>query len=116
MKQSLMLLLVLFMTTAVFAQAGPGKVKQIKTDTAGLVKYTCPMHPEVVLDKPGKCPKCGMTLVKTKAAPAKLYTCPMHPQVVAMKPGKCPKCGMNLVEKKAATEKKDASMDNMKMK
>jgi hypothetical protein len=26
--------------------------------------YTCPMHPEVVSDKPGKCPKCGMKLVK----------------------------------------------------
>ncbi|MBU3937578.1 MAG: YHS domain-containing protein, partial [Proteobacteria bacterium] len=25
-------------------------------------KYTCPMHPEVVQDKPGACPKCGMTL------------------------------------------------------
>lgn len=27
------------------------------------VTYTCPMHPEVVADKPGKCPKCGMPLV-----------------------------------------------------
>lgn len=27
------------------------------------VTYTCPMHPEVVVDKPGKCPKCGMDLV-----------------------------------------------------
>ena len=27
------------------------------------VSYTCPMHPEVVQPKPGKCPKCGMTLV-----------------------------------------------------
>jgi hypothetical protein len=25
--------------------------------------YTCPMHPEVTSDKPGSCPKCGMTLV-----------------------------------------------------
>lgn len=25
--------------------------------------YTCPMHPEVKSDKPGKCPKCGMDLV-----------------------------------------------------
>lgn len=26
--------------------------------------YTCPMHPKVQMDKPGKCPICGMTLVK----------------------------------------------------
>ena len=26
-------------------------------------KYICPMHPEVQQDKPGKCPKCGMTLI-----------------------------------------------------
>jgi len=25
--------------------------------------YTCPMHPEVISDKPGKCPKCGMKLI-----------------------------------------------------
>ena len=26
--------------------------------------YTCPMHPEVIANEPGKCPKCGMDLVK----------------------------------------------------
>jgi Cu+-exporting ATPase len=26
------------------------------------VEYTCPMHPEIVRDKPGNCPICGMTL------------------------------------------------------
>jgi hypothetical protein len=26
--------------------------------------YTCPMHPEVISSKAGKCPKCGMALVK----------------------------------------------------
>lgn len=25
--------------------------------------YTCPMHPEIVSDKPGSCPQCGMKLV-----------------------------------------------------
>jgi hypothetical protein len=26
--------------------------------------YTCPMHPEVDSDKPGRCPHCGMKLVE----------------------------------------------------
>ena len=29
---------------------------------AGFGQYTCPMHPEVVSDGPGTCPKCGMAL------------------------------------------------------
>ena len=34
--------------------------------TQPAVVYTCPMHPEVVSDKPGTCPKCGMDLVLKK--------------------------------------------------
>jgi cation transport ATPase len=26
------------------------------------IEYTCPMHPEVLSDRPGDCPKCGMAL------------------------------------------------------
>ncbi len=33
------------------------------TTSTGSTRYTCSMHPEIVRDAPGKCPKCGMTLV-----------------------------------------------------
>ena len=32
------------------------------TDSTDTKTYTCPMHPEVISDKPGQCPKCGMDL------------------------------------------------------
>jgi hypothetical protein len=35
-----------------------------KDAQAAKAVYTCPMHPEVLSDQPGKCPKCGMALVK----------------------------------------------------
>ncbi|SFV32559.1 efflux RND transporter periplasmic adaptor subunit [Thermoflavifilum thermophilum] len=38
----------------------------VKQDSAGLEKragyYTCPMHPQIRREQPGKCPICGMTL------------------------------------------------------
>jgi hypothetical protein len=38
--------------------------------TQAAVIYTCTMHPEVVSDKPGVCPKCGMKLVVKQDAKA----------------------------------------------
>lgn len=37
-------------------------VMQVTSDTF----YTCSMHPQVMLDKPGKCPICGMELIAAK--------------------------------------------------
>ncbi|MDQ3016445.1 MAG: cadmium-translocating P-type ATPase [Bacteroidota bacterium] len=91
-----------------------------------LQQYTCPMHPEIIRDEQGSCPKCGMNLVpikktytedsdstttplkeqNTKEKPNQTlvplsakeqYTCPMHPEIIRDKPGNCPICGMNLV-------------------
>src|SRR5688572_20320556 len=36
---------------------------------AEAVRYTCPMHPEVVADSPGRCPHCGMKLVEQEHGP-----------------------------------------------
>ena len=59
------------------------------------VVYVCPMHPEVVSEEQGSCPKCGMKLLAQAAETE--YVCPMHPEVVSKTPDKCPKCGMKLV-------------------
>jgi YHS domain-containing protein len=84
------------------APAAPGPAAgAAKAPAAAAQQYTCPMHPEVVQDKPGKCPKCGMDLVELKpgesppsAAPASnlpvgnqkdaqgRYICPVSGDVV----------------------------------
>lgn len=49
----------------IFSSCDSKKTESEKTDqisTSG--QYTCPMHPEVVSDKTGACPKCGMDLEK----------------------------------------------------
>lgn len=38
--------------------------KPVKT-----LRYTCPMHPEIIRDAPGACPICGMNLVPMDANP-----------------------------------------------
>lgn len=44
----------------------PAPVVNINTAQQGFTRYTCPMHPQIVQDGPGKCPLCGMTLVPLK--------------------------------------------------
>jgi FtsP/CotA-like multicopper oxidase with cupredoxin domain len=61
----------------------------------GQLVYTCPMHPEVIAEEPGRCPSCGMKLL-AEAAPTG-FACPMHPEVTSETADKCPNCGMKLV-------------------
>lgn len=63
-KLIILLIMVTGLTVVLFAQTT--KSKTPKTDTAIKKVYTCTMHPEVISDKPGKCPKCGMELVEKK--------------------------------------------------
>ena len=37
-------------------------VEEDTTQKKGALRYTCPMHPEIIKNEPGACPKCGMTL------------------------------------------------------
>jgi hypothetical protein len=77
MKKFLLLSMVLLAASpALFAQTG-----KAKTDTSTKQMYTCTMHPEVISDKPGKCPKCGMTLVEKKSGnkmDSSMHKMPMH--------------------------------------
>ncbi len=51
--------------------------------------YTCPMHPEIKSDKPGKCPKCGMALVKkTQAVKTEASVQSPNPNASVMQSGK----------------------------
>lgn len=52
---------------AVFAMAGCHGKKA--TPAEGEVYYTCSMHPQVIQDKPGNCPICGMRLIKKTRSP-----------------------------------------------
>lgn len=38
-----------------------------KPEPVSGAQYTCPMHPEIISDKPGNCPKCGMALEPMEA-------------------------------------------------
>ena len=65
MKTIIMAFAILLAGTATFAQTKKSTHKHHHSTTAQ--KYTCTMHPEVVMNKPGKCPKCNMDLVAMKS-------------------------------------------------
>ncbi len=69
---SVMILTIVLILSGLAMQTGCKKQTGLSagSSTAGLQAkeiYYCPMHPDQVSDKPGKCPKCGMDLVKKEA-------------------------------------------------
>ena len=52
------------------AKSAPPEVPSVTSGT----QYTCPMHPEIVQEGPGSCPKCGMALVPIAGTGAAILT------------------------------------------
>jgi heavy metal-binding protein len=85
-------------TPSVSASAGP----------LSPISWTCPMHPDVVEDKKGVCPRpeatatgiCNMTLVPVRLMT--IWSCPVHAVIEESKAGKCRICGRDLVQKTVA--------------
>ncbi len=57
------LMLMLFSFTA----TAQHQTYSVPASATNAITYTCPMHPEIKQEKPGKCPKCGMVLVQQKS-------------------------------------------------
>ena len=92
---------VLFIAALTIASVSSFAQKAKQDTLKHLALYTCPMHPDVKMDKAGKCPQCGMDLTlsekeEMKRQVTKNYTCPVHADVVSDKSGKCPQCGKKL--------------------
>ena len=94
-----------------WAEETMARLHSHSTETAGKEEtqlWTCGMHPQVIQDKPGNCPICGMKLVPLKQSPEpaaassprekkiKYWVAPMDPTYISDKPGKSP-MGMDLV-------------------
>jgi uncharacterized protein len=48
-------------------ERGTGVVPEVATEHLHRShKYICPMHPDVIEEQPGKCPKCGMKLIQAR--------------------------------------------------
>jgi hypothetical protein len=100
---TLFLLLIPAMILVSCGKKGTGK-GAVQSSQKAVKKYTCPMHPSYVAEKPGECPVCGMNLVpveeepqvsspaQTPAPAAKkkktMYRSTMNPDEVSDKPGK----------------------------
>jgi multidrug efflux pump subunit AcrA (membrane-fusion protein) len=104
--------ILVFIAAFLFLVACGPKSEQSPAETASAPEsaelWTCGMHPNVVQERPGTCPICGMELTPVRSARAstqeaapgerkiKYWVAPMDPTYISDKPGKSP-MGMDLV-------------------
>ncbi|HUH48159.1 MAG TPA: efflux RND transporter periplasmic adaptor subunit [Arenibacter sp.] len=70
-KYGAILLVGLLLGWILFGGGGPSHHDHENGATAGQVDetiWTCSMHPQIKMDKPGKCPLCGMDLIPLKSS------------------------------------------------
>lgn len=65
-------LLIVYCLLPVFIACKESKNNKPQTQAVVQETYTCPMHPQIIKDKPGTCPICGMDLVKKIATGKKV--------------------------------------------
>ncbi len=70
------------------------RAKTLKFVRGTPVSYACPMCTGQESSKPGKCPKCSMSLVKQDIPEGTLWSCPMHADENGKAAGTCADCGM----------------------
>jgi membrane fusion protein, copper/silver efflux system len=58
----------LLLSAVVLAGCSASSEKRTAHEHTAKQEYTCPMHPQIVREKPGKCPICGMDLVLKQTA------------------------------------------------
>lgn len=91
--------------------------EQIKHQTS---MYTCTMHPEVVQDQPGNCPKCGMKLIEKRDMPeenidqAPDSACMKHESMKMMTDSTCMKHKHMKMTPDSAMVRKDSMLENPK--
>ncbi|MDX5437954.1 MAG: efflux RND transporter periplasmic adaptor subunit [Pontibacter sp.] len=79
----------LFLGWLIFGGRAAEEAHDHEGETAGVVEYTCSMHPQIRQNEPGKCPICGMDLIPVTAAGGGTgepspYVLEMTPEAIAL--------------------------------
>ena len=69
MKKLTLMAVILFCSVTIVLASGLPVNKAVSDTTKARskkveVQHTCGMHPDVISNKPGRCPKCGMGLIQ----------------------------------------------------